>query len=66
MASKPKLTLFVDIVSPFAYMAFYVLQKSAAFKQVDITYIPIFLGGVMKACDNRPPISITSMFETTP
>lgn len=61
MASKPKLTLFVDIVSPFAYMAFYVLQKSAAFKQVEITYIPIFLGGVMKACDNRPPISITSM-----
>jgi 2-hydroxychromene-2-carboxylate isomerase len=61
MAQKPKLTLFVDIVSPFAYMAFYVLQRSAAFKQVDITYIPIFLGGVMKACDNRPPISITSI-----
>lgn len=66
MASKPKLTLFVDIVSPFAYMAFYVLQKSAAFKQVDITYIPIFLGGVMKACDNRPPISITSMRKPFP
>jgi 2-hydroxychromene-2-carboxylate isomerase len=62
MSQKPKLTLFVDIVSPFAYMAFYVLQRSAAFKQVEITYIPIFLGGVMKACDNRPPISITSMF----
>lgn len=60
MAQKPKLTLFVDIVSPFAYMAFYVLQRSQAFKQVEITYIPIFLGGVMKACDNRPPISITS------
>jgi hypothetical protein len=61
MSQKPKLTLFVDIVSPFAYMAFYVLQRSAAFKQVEITYIPIFLGGVMKACDNRPPISITSI-----
>ncbi|KAG9525797.1 putative 2-hydroxychromene-2-carboxylate isomerase, partial [Aureobasidium melanogenum] len=60
MAQKPKLTLFVDIVSPFAYMAFYVLQRSQAFKQVEITYIPIFLGGVMKACDNRPPISITN------
>jgi 2-hydroxychromene-2-carboxylate isomerase len=60
MAQKPKLTLFVDIVSPFAYMAFYVLQRSQAFKQVEITYIPIFLGGVMKACDNRPPIQITS------
>jgi 2-hydroxychromene-2-carboxylate isomerase len=61
MSQKPKLTLFVDIVSPFAYMAFYVLQRSAAFKQVEVTYIPIFLGGVMKACDNRPPISITSI-----
>ncbi|KAI4754021.1 putative 2-hydroxychromene-2-carboxylate isomerase [Aureobasidium sp. EXF-3400] len=60
MAQKPKLTLFVDIVSPFAYMAFYVLQRSQAFKQVEITYIPIFLGGVMKACDNRPPIQITN------
>jgi 2-hydroxychromene-2-carboxylate isomerase len=66
MAQKPKLTLFVDIVSPFAYMAFYVLQRSQAFQQVEITYIPIFLGGVMKACDNRPPISITSMQKHTP
>ncbi|CAD0081600.1 unnamed protein product [Aureobasidium vineae] len=60
MAQRPKLTLFVDIVSPFAYMAFHVLQRSQAFKQVEITYIPIFLGGVMKACNNRPPISITN------
>ncbi|KAI4720116.1 putative 2-hydroxychromene-2-carboxylate isomerase [Aureobasidium sp. EXF-10727] len=60
MAQKPKLTLFVDIVSPFAYMAFHVLQRSPAFTPVQITYIPIFLGGVMKACDNRPPITITN------
>lgn len=26
MSQRPKLTLFVDIVSPFAYMAFYVTQ----------------------------------------
>ncbi|KAI5196491.1 putative 2-hydroxychromene-2-carboxylate isomerase [Aureobasidium subglaciale] len=58
MSSKPKLTLFVDIVSPFAYMAFHVLNRSQIFKQVHITYIPIFLGGVMKACSNTPPINI--------
>ncbi|THX17918.1 putative 2-hydroxychromene-2-carboxylate isomerase [Aureobasidium pullulans] len=58
MAQKPKLTLFVDIVSPFGYYAFHTLQKSPIFNQVEITYIPIFLGGVMKACDNRPPINI--------
>ncbi|KAI5237610.1 putative 2-hydroxychromene-2-carboxylate isomerase [Aureobasidium subglaciale] len=58
MSQKPKLTLFVDIVSPFAYMAFHVLNRSQIFKQVQITYIPIFLGGVMKACSNTPPINI--------
>ena len=58
--AKPKITLFVDTVSPFAYMAFYVLRNSPVFQQCDITYVPIFLGGLMKKCDNRPPIQITS------
>jgi len=26
--SKPKITLYVDIVSPFAYIAFYALEVS--------------------------------------
>lgn len=56
--AKPKLTLYVDIVSPFAYMAYYTTRHSAMFKEVDITYKPIFLGGLMKACDNRTPIDI--------
>ncbi|TKA26286.1 hypothetical protein B0A50_05065 [Salinomyces thailandicus] len=55
---RPKLTLYLDIVSPFAYMAFHVTQNSPIFKQCDITYIPIFLGGLMKTCNNRPPIEI--------
>ncbi|KAF2134153.1 thioredoxin-like protein [Dothidotthia symphoricarpi CBS 119687] len=56
--SKPKITLYVDIVSPFAYIAFYVLRNSPVFKQCDITYTPIFLGGLMKACNNTPPLHI--------
>ncbi|KAF1982388.1 HCCA isomerase/glutathione S-transferase kappa [Aulographum hederae CBS 113979] len=56
--AKPKITLFVDTVSPFAYMAFYALQNFPIFKQVEITYIPIFLGGLMKACGNNAPINI--------
>ena len=55
---RPKLTLFLDIVSPFSYMAFHATQHLRLFQQCDITYIPIFLGGVMKACDNRPPTTI--------
>jgi len=103
----PKLTLYVDTVSPFAYEAYYILRVSSryvssvslssskglclnsiwerrawkviwevpswnrvlillrkqndpVFKKCEISYIPIFLGGVMKACGNVPPISIKS------
>ncbi|KAM0721910.1 hypothetical protein Q7P37_002835 [Cladosporium fusiforme] len=57
---RPHLTLYMDVVSPFAYMAFYMLRNSPVFKQCDIEYIPIFLGGVMQACGNTPPIRIKS------
>jgi len=33
-------------------------QHSPVFRAVQITYIPILLGGLMKACDNRAPIEI--------
>lgn len=107
----PKLTLFLDVVSPFAYLAYYItrvhtsyllhppsspslllyldagfrkkplcmetprnflcnvltyfffssLEKNAKiFKECEITYVPIFLGGVMKACNNKTPIDIKS------
>ncbi|KAH3916106.1 glutathione S-transferase kappa [Parastagonospora nodorum] len=56
--AQPKITLYVDIVSPFAYIAFYILKNSPVFKQCEITYVPIFLGGLMKACGNTPPLHI--------
>ena len=55
---KSKITLYVDIVSPFAYMGYYALRHHPAFHSVQINYIPIFLGGLMKACNNTPPIQI--------
>ncbi|KAK5124074.1 hypothetical protein LTR85_002271 [Meristemomyces frigidus] len=61
--ARPKLTLFLDVVSPFAYMAFYVTKTSPIFKQCDVSYVPIFLGGVMKACGNTPPIEIKNKAE---
>ncbi|KAF1355078.1 putative 2-hydroxychromene-2-carboxylate isomerase [Delphinella strobiligena] len=54
----PKLTIFLDVVSPFAYMAFYFTKNATIFKNCEVTYVPMFLGGVMKACDNKPPIQI--------
>ncbi|KAJ5373902.1 hypothetical protein N7517_005908 [Penicillium concentricum] len=54
----PKITLYVDIVSPFAYIAFHVLQNSPAFAKCEITYVPILLGGLMNATGNSPPINV--------
>ena len=58
--AKPKITLYVDIVSPFAYLGYYTLRHHPSFSpsKVNITYIPIFLGGLMKKCDNRAPLEI--------
>ncbi|KAI1320067.1 HCCA isomerase/glutathione S-transferase kappa [Xylariaceae sp. FL0255] len=54
----PSIRLYVDLVSPFAYEAFHILRNDAAFKGVRITYVPIFLGGLMKQCGNTAPVSI--------
>ncbi|KAI1614490.1 putative 2-hydroxychromene-2-carboxylate isomerase [Exophiala viscosa] len=54
----PKITLYVDVISPFAYLAYYVLRHHPIFRPVTITYKPILLGGLMKSCDNRAPIEI--------
>ncbi|TID27817.1 HCCA isomerase/glutathione S-transferase kappa [Venturia nashicola] len=56
--SKPSITLFVDTVSPFAYLAYYALRNFPVFKQCEITYVPILLGGLMKLCNNTPPLEI--------
>ncbi|KAF2759234.1 HCCA isomerase/glutathione S-transferase kappa [Pseudovirgaria hyperparasitica] len=56
--AKPQITLYIDIVSPFGYLAFYALRNFPVFKACDITYVPILLGGVMKDVGNRPPFTV--------
>ncbi|OJK03848.1 hypothetical protein ASPACDRAFT_75363 [Aspergillus aculeatus ATCC 16872] len=56
--SAPSITLYIDTVSPFGYIAFHVLRNSPIFANCKITYIPIFLGGLMHACGNTPPVEI--------
>jgi 2-hydroxychromene-2-carboxylate isomerase len=74
--SRPKILLYVDTVSPFAYQAYWLLrasnpvatcrgrktltyaQNDVAFKKCDVTFVPIFLGGVMMATGNTAPIKI--------
>ncbi|KAK0673483.1 thioredoxin-like protein [Cercophora samala] len=58
MATKPKITLYVDTVSPFAYVAYHILRNDPLFRTVDVEYIPIFLGGLMHKCGNTAPIKI--------
>ncbi|KAL8968232.1 MAG: hypothetical protein Q9183_002561 [Haloplaca sp. 2 TL-2023] len=106
MATKPNLILYVDIVSPFAYLAYYVIrvsplstaeniiciiylehsvvvsfqlspilpdrllcpsvlvcsqrdtQHSPVFAQCSVDYVPVFLGGIIKAVGTTPPINI--------
>ncbi|KAF1943457.1 HCCA isomerase/glutathione S-transferase kappa [Clathrospora elynae] len=55
---QPKITLYVDIVSPFAYFAFYLLKNSPVFKGCEITHVPILLGGLMNSCGNTAPLNI--------
>ncbi|CCC07355.1 unnamed protein product [Sordaria macrospora k-hell] len=47
MVPKPKITLYLDTVSPFAYEAYHILRNDPIFKNVEIKYVPIFLGGLM-------------------
>ncbi|KAK3345302.1 HCCA isomerase/glutathione S-transferase kappa [Neurospora tetraspora] len=58
MVPKPKITLYLDTVSPFAYEAYHILRNDPIFKNVDIKYVPIFLGGLMVKCSNTPPLKI--------
>jgi 2-hydroxychromene-2-carboxylate isomerase len=38
------------------------LQTSPAFAQCEIKFVPMFLGGIMQATGNKPPVTIKSMY----
>ncbi|RAL05901.1 putative 2-hydroxychromene-2-carboxylate isomerase [Aspergillus ibericus CBS 121593] len=56
----PRINVYLDVVSPFGYIAFSVLRNSPVFAKCNIAYVPIFLGGLMHACQNTAPITITN------
>lgn len=53
-----KITLYIDCVSPYAFFAFHVLETYKHIWKVDVDYVPIILGIVMKESGNRPPIAV--------
>ncbi|KAK4101334.1 HCCA isomerase/glutathione S-transferase kappa [Parathielavia hyrcaniae] len=61
--ARPKITLYVDTVSPFAYMAYYIMRHEEVFKSCDVEYVPIFLGGLFQKCGNTAPLRIKNKAE---
>lgn len=58
MSTKVAATFYYDIISPFAYL--YVKQRHRLQALLDITPVPILLGGLLRASDNRGPGEIAA------
>ena len=56
----PRVEYFFDYVSPFAYLADTQLPALAQRTGAEIVHRPFFLGGVMQATKNSPPITVPS------
>ncbi|KDN51063.1 hypothetical protein RSAG8_00692, partial [Rhizoctonia solani AG-8 WAC10335] len=58
--APPRITikLCYDIVSPYSYLAFESLTRYRELWNIDIELCPYFLGGIMVAANNRPPMSV--------
>jgi glutathione S-transferase kappa 1 len=55
-----RIELFYDVVSPYSYLAFTALERWAPRWQAELELRPFFLGGVMKAVGNTPPIMLAA------
>ncbi|OCK81115.1 glutathione S-transferase kappa 1 [Lepidopterella palustris CBS 459.81] len=53
-----KIACYLDCVSPYSYFAFLHLQKNSAAllsHDVEVEFIPVFLGGINVGSGNKPP-----------
>eukprot|EP00026_Physarum_polycephalum_P017402 Phypoly_transcript_18620.p1 GENE.Phypoly_transcript_18620~~Phypoly_transcript_18620.p1 ORF type:complete len:233 (+),score=36.56 Phypoly_transcript_18620:47-700(+) len=53
-----KVEFFFDIVSIYSYYAFEIIERYKNAWNLDITYRPLFLGGVMAGANNKPPATV--------
>lgn len=58
MSEKIPATLYYDIISPFAYL--YIKQRQRLTHKLDIKPVPILLGGLLRASDNKGPGEIAA------
>jgi 2-hydroxychromene-2-carboxylate isomerase len=58
MSAKVPATFYYDIISPFAYL--YLKQRQRLESKLDITPVPILLGGLLRSTDNKGPGEIAA------
>jgi 2-hydroxychromene-2-carboxylate isomerase len=58
MSEKTSATLYYDIISPFAYL--YIKQRQHLEHKLDIKPVPILLGGLFRATENKGPGEIAA------
>ena len=51
-----KIDFYFDFASPNAYLSHKVMQKIKEKHDVELNYIPVLLGGIFKATNNKPPM----------
>ena len=49
-----KIDFYFDFASPNAYLSHKVMQKIKEKYDVELNYIPVLLGGIFKATNNKP------------
>ncbi|XP_030327621.1 glutathione S-transferase kappa 1 isoform X1 [Strigops habroptila] len=47
--------LFYDVISPYSWLGFEVLCRYRHIWNIDLSFRPAFLGGIMQATGNKPP-----------
>ena len=51
-----KIDFYFDFASPNAYLSHKVMQAIKEKYEVELNYIPVLLGGIFKATNNKPPM----------
>ncbi|GAA6011758.1 hypothetical protein JCM11491_000741 [Sporobolomyces phaffii] len=53
-----RITLYLDVVSPWSLFAYKILQRYRSAWDFELVLKPMFLGGVMQASGNQPPLNV--------
>ncbi|KAF9977611.1 Glutathione S-transferase kappa 1 [Actinomortierella ambigua] len=61
MAAQSSITLYFDVVSPYSYLGFVLLQRyRKVWTNVKVDFKPLFLHGVMTGSKNQPPATVAA------